>query len=551
MRHLFKWVFWIFLLPPLTLVPFARYEDDVLKKSKTPDSEEIRKLGAAVYKKHCSFCHGDQGKGDGLLADYVFPRPRDLTRHNFKFRITNTGELPTDEDLFRTLSLGVPGTVMPAFGEAASELPERERWAVVYYIKTFNRDFADPDFNPYKNLPRLGEPPGASDQLRKRGAEVFQTDTGGGCYKCHGNQGRGNGKEAGTHKDDPGYLVLPADLTKGWRYKNWGHSPKDIFRAVSLGLNGTPMPGYDGAIESQDRWAVTYFVTSLIEPEGTGSETVLRSQYRRGDLPTDPKDPRWDKAPPLDIPLIGQLVAPPRLLNPSVDQIRVRSLYNDGEIAFLLVWNDRFKNATHQPPPPLTEAQLRDTYVKVDYDALAKGTCRDGAALQFPVAWWEGRPKPYFFLGGSDQPVTLWWWKADWQEDLNNHNGTGVEEINAQGFFASYMPRPSESQNTKSHALFDDGQWRVVLIRSLTPSDPQNDVQFKSGARLPVAFHVWDGANNEQGLQRSISPWYYVQLEAPTPWRAYLFGLLAALVVGMLELFFTRRFMRRGAHKNS
>ena len=37
----------------------------------------------------------------------------------------------------------------------------------------------------------------------------------------------------------------------------------DIFRTVSTGLNGTPMPSYRDAFPDADRWALSYYILSL------------------------------------------------------------------------------------------------------------------------------------------------------------------------------------------------------------------------------------------------------------------------------------------------
>src|SRR5437899_2150357 len=72
----------------------------------------------AVYNHACAWCHGKAGRGDGPAAfsinKYLSPRPRDLTRGRFELRSTPSGELPTDEDLLRTLERGIPG-YMPSF----------------------------------------------------------------------------------------------------------------------------------------------------------------------------------------------------------------------------------------------------------------------------------------------------------------------------------------------------------------------------------------------------------------------------------------------------
>jgi len=39
-----------------------------------------------------------------------------------------------------------------------------------------------------------------------------------------------------------------------------------------------------------------------------------------------------------------------------------------------------------------------------------------------------------------------------------------------------------------------------------------NDVQFKSGASVPIAFAVWDGANVERNGMKGISTWFTLKL---------------------------------------
>ena len=83
----------------------------------TPDQV----AGKAVYEKWCMNCHGAEGAGDGPGADYFTPRPRDFTFGLYKIRSTGSGQLPTDEDLIRTVSEGIPGTGMPGWKETLKE----------------------------------------------------------------------------------------------------------------------------------------------------------------------------------------------------------------------------------------------------------------------------------------------------------------------------------------------------------------------------------------------------------------------------------------------
>jgi len=53
--------------------------------------------------------------------------------------------------------------------------------------------------------------------------------------------------------------------------------------------------------------------------------------------------------------------------------------------------------------------------------------------------------------------------------------------------------------------------WRVVMKRSMTTND-SSDVQFRSGATIPVAFAVWDGTNVERDGQKGISTWFSLRM---------------------------------------
>jgi len=81
------------------------------------------------------------------------------------------------------------------------------------------------------------------------------------CWECHGHTGKGDGEKAPGLKDDFGFPVRPADLTSG-QFKS-GPAVEDIFRTMSTGLSGTPMPSYRDSLPEQDRWALAYYVVSL------------------------------------------------------------------------------------------------------------------------------------------------------------------------------------------------------------------------------------------------------------------------------------------------
>ncbi len=135
------------LLTAYCLLPTVIKAADTPSKTKIQKTPEAVEKGRLIYYKRCSFCHGLLGDGNGPAADFMDPRPRDFTLGTFKFRTTQSGELPTDENLFRTVSRGLPGTGMQAFDNEVIKngLTEEERWQVIFYIKTFAQEFSNPD----------------------------------------------------------------------------------------------------------------------------------------------------------------------------------------------------------------------------------------------------------------------------------------------------------------------------------------------------------------------------------------------------------------------
>ncbi len=499
----------------------------VLPQQKPPENSENIAKGKEVYMKRCSFCHGLEGKGDGPVADTLSPRPRDFIAGLYKFRTTESGEVPRDEDLFRTLTKGLPGTAMESF----AAIPEKERWQVIYYIKQFAPDYFDPKEPPL--VAKIGSSPPFSEEMIDKGKGVYQKAK---CWQCHGQGGRGDGPSAGKLEDEWGNPILPADLTKGWQYRG-GKTVEEIYRTFTTGINGTPMPSYTDTIPENERWALAYYVNSIARPS-SAADVVIRAKEIKEKIPLDPNAKLWEEVPSLDVPLSGQVVVAPRWQNHAIDLIRIRSVYNDKEVGFLLEWNDRFKNVKHLAPGKPAEQSKEGSYPKVDAQMIGKWSYRDAVALQFPVQVPDGPDRPYFYRGEPGKPVNIWKWNADWQEAKK---GLSVQEQNGAGYKAEVKSQPEESQEVKGKGIFKDGQWKVIVVRSLTTSDSAHDIQFVRGKLIPVALHAWDGANGEVGRKSSISSWVYLLMEPPTSWWAYLYVLMGVVVAAVGERWLVER----------
>ncbi len=242
-----------------------RFEPQLLEASgaTVPRSEEWVTYGKEVYERRCVGCHGVKGDGNGPAAAFMpNDRPRNFALGVFKFRLTPTGSLPDDGDLLRTITRGVRGTSMPSW----HELQQKDSLAVIQYIKyELAADRSDPKKpylyfveEPLKPPIHIGTPPAPSAAMLARGKEVWQSAK---CWECHGQEGKGDGEKAAGLKDDLKFPIPPANLTTG-QFKS-GPGVKDIYRTMSTGLSGTPMPSYSDTISEADRWALSYYVLAL------------------------------------------------------------------------------------------------------------------------------------------------------------------------------------------------------------------------------------------------------------------------------------------------
>ncbi|MFQ5437849.1 MAG: c-type cytochrome [Paracoccaceae bacterium] len=503
-------------------------------------TEAFVEKGHATYIRRCSFCHGLLGDGNGPAADYLDPRPRDFTLGTFKFRTTQSGELPTNEDLFRTVSRGLNGTAMQAFDSDVIKngLSEEERWQVIAYVKTFAQEFDDPELDPVatgKVISLPANPAPFNEATIAQGKEVFLKAK---CWSCHGKLGRGDGNKE-FRQDDWGFPIRIRNVTQPWKIKA-GSEVADIYTRFTTGINGTPMPSFVKTLTEEERWALANYIKSL--QHTLTAHQALKAKLVEGDLPEDPADPVWDSAEPMDIRLAGQVIAAPRWQNPSIDMVTVQAVFNESDIAFKLTWDDPFKDVVHDASQELDVAEVMkvggyNSYVAAnDMIPRALETFRDQIALQFPVKPPSGTKKPHFFRGSSSDQVALWVWQSDKVEA----GGQGTAEGNARGWKQPIKFQPEDQQQMSGQATWDQGRWTVVMKRARQTAD-KNDVQFGEGVFIPMALNVWDGSNGEHGRIMSLSSWYFVFLEAPIPMSVYIKALLAFLIVGGLGLWLRKK----------
>jgi cytochrome c oxidase cbb3-type subunit 2 len=236
----------------LPILTFTLYASPFVQSVAKQEIEHYGKLG---YERRCAGCHGISGNGNGPAVQFLTPKPRDFTSGVFKFRSSALGTLPSDDDLMRTLSHGIPNSSMPEF----SGMNERERFSIIQYIKTFSKTWED---ETLLSPPVTGTPYVAADfkdykifiQKAAKGQKIYQEA----CITCHGLEGRGDGEGAEGLTDDWNNPIKPANL----RLKTIkrGKTVNDIYTTLLAGVNGTPMPSFKDVYSDDDLWDVAAYV---------------------------------------------------------------------------------------------------------------------------------------------------------------------------------------------------------------------------------------------------------------------------------------------------
>ena len=233
-----------------------------------PATDEAAR-GQRVYQKYCRECHGQQGHGDGPGASWVSPRPRDFTAGRYKIRSTETGSVPTDDDLLRSVRQGLYGSAMPAWDRL---LPDGDIADVVAYVKTLS-----PRFSTDAPVPVVvGEPVPSSPESVSRGEQVYVRLQ---CGKCHGTDGRGTGAVTTDFEDDWKQPLRAADLTQPWTFHG-GATARDVYLRFRTGMSGTPMPSFRDTASDAEMWDLANYVVSLgRKPVWSMTAEEISSQY--------------------------------------------------------------------------------------------------------------------------------------------------------------------------------------------------------------------------------------------------------------------------------
>ena len=510
--------------------------------------------GQELYTKYCALCHGDSGDGGGKFAYLMNPRPRNFQDGKFKLSTTQN-QIPTEEDLFRTISNGMPGSAMPPWGH----LPKTDIDVLVTYVRQIHveatremltdwiREGMIEDSELVSVLDKrtrpgsaLVVPPEPSfDEIRWfRGRRLYLEN----CASCHGLDGEPIADEIKFEAE--GYPVPPRSFVKGiFKGGSQGHQ---LYARIWKGMKGTPMPSSEGVYNGDEMWDIIHYVQSL-RRQGAQERAQLKqgtfvAPRVTGSLPDGPMDSSWEQARPLYVGLTPLWWDEQR-----IEGLVVNALHNGEELAIRLTWID----------PTFDDRAVRHEEF------------RDAVAIQFSLS-----SDPPFYMGnaGKHGGVNIWMWKADRQtniakgyqdvdaafpdravdmypeqrfklvdmsvtewprEQITQHYpefitawGAGnlvsdpnletpVECLVARGP-GTLSGKPANRQIVKGQAVYERGLWYVQLRRTMSlpgEGDCDDERMFKPGDYLPVSFAIWNGSAGDRDGKKNISIWQKLVIE--------------------------------------
>jgi mono/diheme cytochrome c family protein len=116
------------------------------------DSAEVQRDARLHFADHCAICHANDGGGQTLIGNGLYPKPPDL-------RLSRTQEL-SDGELFWIIENGVRFTGMPAFSSNGNHANSEnhggpiDSWKLVHFIRHLPRLTTDERLEMERHNPK-------------------------------------------------------------------------------------------------------------------------------------------------------------------------------------------------------------------------------------------------------------------------------------------------------------------------------------------------------------------------------------------------------------
>jgi len=229
---------------PDSIMPSFRFPEDDFQRISTYlatlKNPPPRMTPAETYKALCARCHGDKGDGNGKVAWYLDPSPRDFTKPSFM-------SSKPQERFIASIKDGVAGTSMPDWGKALDD--EQVKGVLGYIMQTFNHE-AQRTIKQH-NIPDQN-PVAATRESIAHGEQIFQAR----CTGCHGKKADGKGPNSLD------IMPHPRNLRNGWFIEKL--PDRRAMESILYGVQGTAMPPWiDYGFTPRDAGDILNYIRSL------------------------------------------------------------------------------------------------------------------------------------------------------------------------------------------------------------------------------------------------------------------------------------------------
>jgi DMSO reductase family type II enzyme heme b subunit len=440
-------------------------------------TQPVAKSSETLFQENCAVCHGTQGRGDGIAAYLLNPKPRDFEMGLYRLVSTDNGRA-SESDIARTITQGMPGTSMPPW----PNLSKTETRGLAQYLLKFRKraltDRAlargkDPVAAEAWALKRsrpgteieipAAPPPASPDELKSSFIEL--------CASCHADDG--TGKNDPSWRTETGFPIVSRNFRRGV-FKG-GRDDESLYRRIAAGMPGTPMPGY-ALVPPEQIWNMVRYIQSLSDPQEQEDAWVDQEEIvvrRAAKLPSV-NDAIWQSVTPTKMALLPLWAG-----DGAIQKTRLRAIHTKTHLAVLLEWDD----------PSRDLAERSDAFP-------------DGAALQLSS---DSSPPP-FAMGHPGAPVELW----HWQTRSKNRKPGRAGEYSAEQF-GTLTDRAPDAESVHVASVWKDGRWRLMFSRALH-TKRTNDLELRAET-LSVAVALWDGRLGDRNGKKSVSTWHPIILE--------------------------------------
>jgi DMSO reductase family type II enzyme heme b subunit len=261
-------------------------------------------------------------------------------------------------------------------------------------------------------------------------------------------------------------------------------------------------------------------VTGLLGVMPASSQAQIVQVSAAASVPRDdPFAAFWNDVQPVEVALSAQNLTRP-MGGGGVATVQLRAAHDGKRLYVLSEWPDDTQDAAVDTTTSFTDA----------------------AALEFPATGTSRLPS--FCMGDPGAGVNIWYWKADWQQEIDSgvaanrgrYANMQVDQYPQDGdplfqtglaagnpLSAREHESPVENlvaaqfgtltnagvQDVGGVGRWKDGRWRVLFVRSLEGSE--GAPAFAPGGKTNAAFAVWDGSEGHRDGMKSVSQ--FVDLE--------------------------------------